>query len=1130
MKKILLLVFVLFLSISAASAFVFDNVKTNYDSSTEEITISNSFLRIFPTSEIATAKLITPRVNHVMPGNDRLVAEFNIDLNEDIYKDFLTNMELYNNYSGKVLKEERNIKLKAKKITTFDETEYYTECSQSGEYYGNGSAISSCSRLQRIVKTEKIEWIDLDYDLNKGNTSVGIFADVYQGDRIEWIPTIMGVRVSEWSTWDDGLTNGLILYFNMNNATMNGTTVMDQLDNYPDVDGVFNGEVTGNITSGILGDSVNLSGSSSTWIQVKSAVPKLAQNFSTNAWFYATDSSNPLGLMGRTSDDGTTNRDWRLWYGAGDSNPGTLYEFIERDTDSTTRFTTGNLKRSNKWTMITITHNVSGIYLYENGTYISSTLGTWNIPVAGNFRLGWACGAFGGGCHEFEGRVDEVGYWNRTLTPSEVNQLYNSGNGITYSPTIPPLNVTSTLISPVNNTSLSNTTWSFQTNITVQSGNSVNETLYIWYQNSTLFNTSFVGGLSGTNNTINWTVPGFSEGIYKWNALACGQNSTDSLCKYAVNNFTIAVDTTAPVLNLSAPSNPTNYHKAGLNLSLNWSVSDALAGLSSCWYEYDNINTTVTCANNNATFNVTDYSIRKIKFFANDTVNNVAYNTRNWNYTLFEWNRTYNLVASEISTQTYSINVSYDNLSYSSITGYLNFNNSQYITTSSGSGENKIFSNTLVVPAVNANINKTIYWTFVLANSTGSLNITTLSSNQTIRPFVLDDCSSGTTLILNYTLRDEDTQTFLTTPTNTTVEVSVLISSLDNSVTKSFNLTKTNTNPVKVCVDSNIFATDAFRLDTIASYFATDRVKEFHHMQNVTLNSTNILQQITLFDLLTTESQSFLISLKDANFLPSAGALIDITRKYISEGVFKSVEVPKTDANGQTIAHLVLEDAVYSILVKKEGVLLATFENIIAVCQDVSTGQCTLNLNLLSSSTSPRDWRTEGGLTYAISTNYNSKVITLTYTSTDSSPKTVFINATKFDTLGNTTICSDTLTSTSGTLTCTVPATFGNTTVKTNIYVNGNYLTTKIDTFGENPNEIFGYTGIVLLVVMFGMLPFFFIASPIGMIIAAMMSIIAAAILNIYTGGGIIGVGSTALWFVVAGLIILWKIVKEGSG
>jgi hypothetical protein len=100
MKTKLTLIFILtvLFSLSYLSALQIDNVKS-YDLEKKEATISNSFLGI-PTSDIAKVQLKSPQVNYVMPGKNRLVAEFKVNLLSDEYKDAFSNMEFYNNNNG----------------------------------------------------------------------------------------------------------------------------------------------------------------------------------------------------------------------------------------------------------------------------------------------------------------------------------------------------------------------------------------------------------------------------------------------------------------------------------------------------------------------------------------------------------------------------------------------------------------------------------------------------------------------------------------------------------------------------------------------------------------------------------------------------------------------------------------------------------------------------------------------------------------------------------------------------------------------------------------------------------------------------------------------------------------------
>src|SRR5690606_7805616 len=143
----------------------------------------------------------------------------------------------------------------------------------------------------------------------------------------------------------------------------------------------------------------------------------------------------------------------------------------------------------------------------------------------------------------FGGTFDEFAIWNKTLNSSEITQLYNDGDGITYD--APTGDVGVVLISPTNNTLTTLTEIEFNVNQTAtDTYNNSNSTLYVWNSSSFLI-TSNTTELSGNGSAlITWNVSGFDDGSYLWNAFACGQNGTTSNCSWSTNgNFTFEVDT-----------------------------------------------------------------------------------------------------------------------------------------------------------------------------------------------------------------------------------------------------------------------------------------------------------------------------------------------------------------------------------------------------------------------------------------------------------------------------------------------------------------------------------------------------------------------------------------------------------
>ena len=549
-------------------------------------------------------------------------------------------------------------------------------------------------------------------------------------------------------------------------------------------------------------------------------------------------------------------------------------------------------------------------------------------------------------------------------------------------------------------------------------------------------------------------------------------------------------------------------------------------------------NGTGTLVNNSVVVNITGTSNFTVKTISGLIRGNYSWNVLACNSTLTcnfsVSNYTFNIVNASLNAEFYNANViegSSEKIQINitlfeglSITDFnLTYNSTRYSGTQTVSGQDYSLLRTVTAPSISASTGMEFNWTFLFSD--GSTYISP-SHNQTVSPIGIDDCSVYSKVILNYTLYDEETRILInvTSPNNASMEVDVNISSITNGLTiMNFSKVYTNKSSASVCLNIDL-NNSIYRLDSQVRYEASSKVSEFHHIQNYSLTNTTTSQNISLYDLTSTDSTSFLITFKDTNFLPVKDALIDITRKYIADGVFRSVEIPKTDTSGNAVGHFDRDSVIYTIIISKNGEILATFDNVAVVCQDVLIGECTLNLNAASTTIPFTDWDTLGGINYIMSFNKTSRTITTVFTTTDGTNKLVSINTTKFDRFGNTSICTDSLESSAGTLTCVVPGAYGNVTVVSRLYSDGVLVTTNTFYAGDSPTVNFGRNGYVFLLIMMLSIPLMFITSTIGVVIGVFLGLIMGALLLIYTGGSIIGIGSTLIWVFVAGAIIIWKI------
>ena len=175
----------------------------DYNEETRTATIKDNTDKI-----LATAQLKTPSVVYVDVGKDRLVAVFEVENYEDNYESFIKQMEFYDIASNGLRERDAPSGFKYRQgiVTGQKEIiEYDWRCTQIPNPDGNNKTITeTCGRIETGSHSEDItEWQDLDLSsLKSGKITIGLFADVEPGDKVEWIPTLFGVRIDEWAGWE----------------------------------------------------------------------------------------------------------------------------------------------------------------------------------------------------------------------------------------------------------------------------------------------------------------------------------------------------------------------------------------------------------------------------------------------------------------------------------------------------------------------------------------------------------------------------------------------------------------------------------------------------------------------------------------------------------------------------------------------------------------------------------------------------------------------------------------------------------------------------------------------------------------------------------------------------------------
>ena len=675
-------------------------------------------------------------------------------------------------------------------------------------------------------------------------------------------------------------------------------------------------------------------------------------------------------------------------------------------------------------------------------------------------------------------------------------------DGISF--TIDSINPDINITYPINNTN-----WTINT-VDVNYTTSDLNLAYCWYSNDTYEVNKTLANCGNLTNII-WSDGNHNVSIW----------SNDTFGNENASRISFTIDTIVPEVNITYPLTHVNYQEINTNLTINYSASDS--HLASCWGSFDNgvNNISLVCADQNISRNITSVNNNTFSFWANDTLGNEGTMTRTWIYKIFEVQQTYSSITIPGSTETFVNNIF---LGSGETITELNFNyngtDKSAGYSSLGGGEYNL-SSTFVIPSVAAATNITFFWKINLLS--GQIN--TSSNNQSIRNIAIDDCSGFSVLIFNYTIIDEESQTKLTI--NTSLELDIdIFDAAGTTLILNFSKEYIDTNPATVCLNINLTEGADYSLDSTAKYSAANHSIEYYNIQNFLLKNATIPQHINLFDLHVDDTTGFQITFKDSNFVTVENALIQINRQYVSEGLFKTVEIPKTDSNGQTVAHLVEEDVVYNIIVLKQGVVLGTFNNIIAFCEDNIIGSCFISLNSLKAGEVPFDYDEEIGLFYSFDYNETSRNLQFDFTTTDGSVKTVNLSAIKFDQLGDTAVCDGFLTSSSGSIFCHVPESVGNETIIVSIFVEGDLKITNYIRAGRELD--IGDVGYFLMFFLVLSLALMMTQSKTGVIIGVILGFIAGVLLS-FIQGGLLGIGSSVIWLVVMGIILIYKMSTQGQ-
>lgn len=916
-------------------------------------------------------------------------------------------------------------------------------------------------------------------------------------ESIDFIPIKNSKEFSEWATWQASFNVGLISYYNFETAL--ATDVVAGRNNLT-LTIATSGSVNGKVGKGLS------CASSGYATKTNVNFPKNDESRSYAGWVNTTGTAGCFFGLGTIGEPKKVNEMKRI------GNP--TWQFANYGDDL------ASWSGASGWEFIVMTYDAGSNLekFYMNGVNTANkSLGGSLITNTSGFSI---CN-----CPRYDefltATADEFGVWNRSLTASEITDMYNGGVGLTYTSTFSSLTATQSF--PQDNYNTSNSTMmvgcnfsSFGQNITSVKLNVYNSSNYQTYTNTE-------SSLNTLSYNKTWNVGTLNDDSYLW---ACYLYA-DSGVNASTTNRTFTIHTTSPILTLYSPLYNLTTTSLPINYTLNFSATD-LTTLSSCWFNttFNSTNTYFPCntLKNVSINNIASTKNQTIFYGANDTFNNVASGSTpiHTYYIIQTATATNPITEGGLSSHTLTLNMS--GLTSWGVSAWLIWNNNDtgVVTQTNLSNDLIRFEKSFVVPTLNLSSNLT-NWTWFY-NITGNPNVTAwnVSGNQTLVGLAITECGAGMTTILNYTLYDEKAKT-ISDGTNATIEVDMTLTSvLNTSQTFRFYGKKTGSPNYLICLPNGALNNTNFSMDSTSSHSYQSHVVEYHYIENFTLSSSTAPQTIKLYDLAGAESTSFLITYQDENYLYEQDAVVDIWRYYVGDGGFLSVEHGKTDAGGQTRAHLVTEDVIYKALVWKDGVLQYTSPEFVALCQATP---CQINLR--KSQSTNESFSDYSNIVYSYVENKTARDLTFTFATKDGSSTAMNLTITRNNQYENETISSQTLTTSGGSINAVVPLTYGNDTYKVTIYRDGQFFGQTYYNLRTTSKDIFGYTGIVLSAFAFLLLALMGISSGIAVIVLGLIGLTLMGMVQIFESGSAFGMSSAIIWLIVAGAIIIWKITNR---
>lgn len=473
------------------------------------------------------------------------------------------------------------------------------------------------------------------------------------------------------------------------------------------------------------------------------------------------------------------------------------------------------------------------------------------------------------------------------------------------------------------------------------------------------------------------------------------------------------------------------------------------------------------------------------------------------NIGLIENNQTYSSTSSSSKSETFIINFSYDPTFYTSASGKLNYNNTEYTGTLSGSGNTKLLTASLTTPG--ASTSYPFYWNISLTNSSGINYFKSNNYTQTINPLSVSRCNNSgngifNTTFINFTVKDAENPTTLV-PSKFKITFNY---GIDNKLsTYSYQDLVGDNSSFPFCF---LLSDLTYLTDAKIEYEATSYSKNYYYLNDASL--TNATQNITLY--LLNSSKATLTTLKAQTEGQTAleDVYIQIQRYDTGTDTYYTIGMAKTNYLGEDITYLNWYDTFYKYILTKDNSVIY-----IANTSKISSSPVTFTIP----DDITFDYDKFLNIVYTLTFNNVTKNFVLTYSVPSGTITSACLRVDKRTIKNDTNICNTCETSSSATIYCNIDS-YGNGTFIATFYAKGSLgvidsIVAMIGVSNKLYNLIGNVDGTMYAILFSALCMVMFFISPVLGIVGLFLGMLAGMVIGFspvnymgFMGLGIVGV------------------------